>query len=118
MDIGELEVYRLAEDLAVDIYRMVKKFPKSEQYGLVSQLTRAGVSVPANIAESWGRYHYKDRLQFLYHARGSLVELWSLLRIAERLEYTKKDGSLDDAIKILRIKLQNYIEATRKRSKQ
>ena len=61
---------------------MTKKFPKEEIYGLTSQIKRAAVSVPANIAEGLGRQYKKDTLQFLHISRGSLYELETLLNIA------------------------------------
>lgn len=69
MDITELMVYRLAEDFVVRIYQASQKFPREEIYGITSQLRRASLSIPLNIAEGFGRYHYNDRLQFLYNAR-------------------------------------------------
>lgn len=118
MDIQDLDVYRLSEDLAVELYSLTKNFPDAEKFGLTSQIRRAGVSVSANIAEAWGRYHYKDKLVFLYHSRGSLVEVRSLVRIATRLGFMETNEILDGKINVLRVKLHNFIVATRKRVKQ
>ena len=74
-------------ELVEQIYRVTKPFPKDEQFGLVSQMRRAVVSIPVNIAEGKGRYHTKSFIQFLYTARGSLYELMTLLKLAERLQY-------------------------------
>ena len=84
MDVFDLEVYRLSEELVIEIYELTKKFPGTELYGLSSQLRRAAVSIPVNIAEGFGRYHYKDRLRFLFNSRGSLVEVKSLLHICTK----------------------------------
>jgi len=74
-------------DLAVAVYRKTELFPKHELYGLAQQMRRAAVSVASNIAEGKGRRHDKEFRQFLFHARGSLLELETQLTIATRLEY-------------------------------
>jgi four helix bundle protein len=83
----DLSVWRKAMDLAVMTYRLVRNFPKCEEYGLTSQAQRAAASVPANIAEGHGRAQTKVYLQFISIARGSLAELETHLLLAERLEY-------------------------------
>lgn len=118
MDISQLEVYRLAEDFIIRVYHVTRTFPREEIYGITAQLRRASISIALNISEGFGRYHYKDRLQFLYNARGSLVEVKSLLRICERLHYlsAQKVESLADLLMTIHVKLNNYIKATQKRS--
>ncbi|PIU56564.1 MAG: hypothetical protein COS88_02690 [Chloroflexi bacterium CG07_land_8_20_14_0_80_51_10] len=74
-------------DIVVDCYQITKRFPKSETYGLASQLQRAAVSIPANIAEGRERQHTKEFLQHLSIAYGSVAELETLVQIAERLNY-------------------------------
>ncbi len=74
-------------DLVVECYRVAGKFPKTELYGLTSQLQRAAVSVPANIAEGQGRSHTKEFLNHLSIAYGSLMEVETHLEIAARLSY-------------------------------
>lgn len=83
----DLRVWRQAMDLAVAVYRITDTFPKHELYGLSQQMRRAAVSVASNIAEGKGRRHDKEFRQFLFHARGSLLELETQLTIAMRLEY-------------------------------
>ena len=83
----DLRVWQQAVDLAVAIYRITETFPRHELYGLSQQMRRAGVSVASNIAEGKGRRHDKEFRQFLFHARGSLLELETQLTIAGRLEY-------------------------------
>ena len=83
----QLDVWRMAMDLAIRVYQATTAFPRHEQFGLTAQLRRAAVSVPANIAEGKGRYHRKEFIQFLYHARGSLYEVLTLLKLAEELAY-------------------------------
>jgi four helix bundle protein len=74
-------------DLVVSIYQETQGFPKEERYGLTSQMRRASVSIPSNIAEGKGRSTDRDRALFFCHARGSLLELETQILIAERLRY-------------------------------
>jgi four helix bundle protein len=87
----QLGVWQKAYEMTVEVYRLAKKFPKSETYGLTSQIQRAAVSVPANIAEGYDRNHKKEYLQFLFIARGSLGELETLLTLAKDLGYLSED---------------------------
>jgi four helix bundle protein len=83
----DLEVWQAAMNLAEDIYRITKAFPKEETYGLTIQLRRASVSVPSNIAEGKGRSSDKELAQFLCHSRGSLFEIETQVKLANRLGY-------------------------------
>ncbi len=80
-------VWQSAKLLAVEMYRVTNAMPASEQYGLTSQLRRAAISVPSNIAEGSGRGSGKDLLRFLLIARGSLNEIDTQLEIAEELGF-------------------------------
>ena len=80
----DLVVWQQAMDLAVAVYSTTKTWPKEEMYGLTSQARRAASSVPANIAEGYGREHRGSYLQFLRIAQGSLKELETHLLLAER----------------------------------
>jgi four helix bundle protein len=84
-------------DLVEKIYTVTKRFPKEEMYGLTSQLRRASVSVPSNIAEGKGRFSDRELTQFLSHARGSLFEMDTQLQLAERLKYV--DGERCEPIR-------------------
>ena len=86
----DLLVWQKAMDLVVGCYRLTEGFPRSETYGLSSQLRRAAVSVPANIAEGQGREAIKEYLHHLSIANGSLMELETHLLIAGRLTYAKE----------------------------
>jgi four helix bundle protein len=83
----DLVAWQKAKALALEIYRCTRKFPRDEVYALSSQMRRAAVSVPSNIAEGKGRHSHKELVQFLYRARGSLLELETQLSIAHDLEY-------------------------------
>ena len=83
----DLRVWRRATDLVLEVYRCTALFPKQEIYGLTSQMRRSAVSVPSNIAEGKGRFSRKELLQFLFHARGSLLELRTQITIARELGF-------------------------------
>jgi four helix bundle protein len=94
----DLDVWKHAMDLVDVIYTITKTIPPSERFGLISQMQRAAVSVPANIAEGCGRESTKDLLRLLAIAQGSLAELRTLLLIAERQSFIHRDqlgGILD-----------------------
>jgi four helix bundle protein len=83
----DLVVWQRAMVLAKDIYHVTQKFPRTETFGLTSQLCRAAVSVPSNIAEGHGRLSDKGFAVFLGQARGSLYEVETQLELAHRLGY-------------------------------
>jgi four helix bundle protein len=83
----DLKVWQISLDVTEALYRLTADWPKHEQYGLVSQVRRAAVSVPANIAEGAGRRTPGEFMHFVGIARGSLAELETLLIVARRLDY-------------------------------
>lgn len=83
----DLIVWQKSIRLVTEIYRVTEKFPRAETYGLASQMQRAAISIPSNIAEGTGRSTKKDFLQFLHVALGSATELETQLIIACNLEY-------------------------------
>lgn len=83
----DLKVWEKAVDLVVQSYRLTKLLPKSETYGLVNQIQRASVSIPANIAEGHGRDHLGEQLRHLSIANGSLTELETHLFVAKKLSF-------------------------------
>ena len=85
----DLRVWQKGMDLVVTSYEVTKQFPQSELYGLVSQIQRAAVSIPANIAEGHGREHLGDYLHHLSMANGALMELETHFLLAGRLGYLK-----------------------------
>jgi len=87
----ELRVWQSSMELVEIIYRLTQNFPKDEIYGLSSQIQRAAVSVPSNIAEGHTREHTKEFLHHLSMAQASLAELETQLEIAVRLKYFARD---------------------------
>ena len=83
----DLVVWKRGIDLVEDIYALTANLPANEQFGLVSQMRRAAVSIPSNIAEGQGRKSAKEFIQFLYIAKGSLAEIETQLIICERLKF-------------------------------
>jgi four helix bundle protein len=88
----EMKIWNQGIDLAVLAYELTKQFPKEELYGLRSQVTRAVVSIPSNIAEGCSRSSEKDFCRFLEISLGSAFEVETDLVIAERLGYIKLDS--------------------------
>ena len=89
----DLRAWQHAMGLVTDIYRVTRTFPKEELYGLVSQLRRAAVSVPSNLAEGHGRNSRNEFRHFIGQARGSLSEVETQLEIAKNLGYLKEDAA-------------------------
>ena len=127
----DLNVWQMGKNIAMEIYRLTDDFPKEEGFVLTPQIRRAALSVPANIAEGFGRYHYLDKAKFYLNARGSLYELKSHLLIAQELGYFNQSQpisinrnqsqsitSLLTTIDKLSLKLNNLISSTRKLNKQ
>ena len=88
----DLIVWQKAMELVTLIYQLSKSFPKDELYGLISQMRRTAVSIPANIAEGYGRRSTQDYLRFLQIAMSSNFELQTLLEIARNLHYLSTDS--------------------------
>ena len=95
----ELEVWQKAHRLVLEIYRLTEKFPDRERFSIVSQIRRSAASVPANIAEGFGRRTTKELLQFLVTANGSLEETRYFLILSRDLGYLS-DESFDHLDKV------------------
>lgn len=93
----DLEVWRKAIDLVVCSYKLTRKFPKNEVYGLSNQIQRSAVSIPANIAEGQSKRYIKKFIHHLSIAYGSLAELETHFEIAARLNYLSKQ-QLDNVL--------------------
>ena len=99
----DLVVWQKSLDLVTEIYRVTQKFPKEEMFGLISQLRRAAVSVPSNIAEGQGRLTEKEFRQFLGNARGSLSEVDTQIIIAKNLGYLDESNFKNLTAKIAEV---------------
>jgi len=116
-----LEIYSLAKELEAEVCSLVKKFPPEEKFGKSSQLKRSSASVADNIAESYGRYGFQEKIQFLILARGSAEEAKSQIersklvcnedhKICELIKkYTVEIKMINGFIKYLRTKKENSL---------
>jgi four helix bundle protein len=111
----DLRIWREAVDLALAIYRVTMAFPKHELYGLTSQMRWAAVSISSNIAEGKGHSSDGDFGRFLFHARGSLLELQTQVVIAQGLDYlsTAQATDLDETTDALGRGLNGLIQTVR-----
>jgi len=109
----DLTVWKRAMELVMAIYELTENFPKSEQYGLTSQMRRAVISIPSNIAEGRRRGHRKEFIQFLSNAYGSGAELETQIEIAKQLSETKGlnykrvESILEEVMKMLNTIIRN-----------
>lgn len=90
----DLDIWKISMELVKSIYTATDKFPHQETYGLVSQMRRAAISIPSNVAEGFRRYHNKEFRQFLYISLGSCAELETQATIARKLGYLITDLEL------------------------
>jgi four helix bundle protein len=105
----DLIVWNKSMELVIATYKLSSKFPEEEKFGLISQMRRAAVSVPSNIAEGAARNSTKEYIRFLYIALGSLSELEIQLLISNRLEYI--NDVLEDTITDIRKLLLSLIKS-------
>ncbi|MBI4982190.1 MAG: four helix bundle protein [Candidatus Omnitrophica bacterium] len=102
----DLEAWQISHKLVLEIYKVTVEFPKEEQYGIVSQLRRAALSVTSNIAEGFSRFHFNDKVKFYYNSRGSLSEVRNCIILAFDLNYLNKDiyfKLLDNSERVLKL---------------
>lgn len=90
----KLILWQKAMDLVEEIYRLTEQLSADERFGLISQLQRAAVSIPSNIAEGWSRSHRREYMHHLSYARGSLAEVETQLIICVRVNRLKREESL------------------------
>jgi four helix bundle protein len=100
------------------IYKLTEVFPDVERYGLISQIRRAAVSVPSNIAEGAARGSDAEFIRFLYIARGSLSEIETQLLIAQRLSYTSMNQSIEQKIEQIFKKIGGLINHLKSRAQK
>lgn len=100
-----LEVWKLSMGLVHLIYKITKKFPNEEKFGLISQIRRAAISIGLNIAEGSGRKTKKDFANFTRNAIGSTLEVIACLRIAEQEKYISNYSEIKEVIQELYFKL-------------
>ena len=114
----DLDVYKLSLDLVEDIYKLTKCFPAPENFGLTSQLRRAAVSLPSNIAEWASRASIKDFIRFLNISSGSLAEIETQLVIAERIGYITFKEDLKNNITTIRKMIYRLKQSLNKKVNQ
>ncbi len=116
--LGNLEVYRLAVGLADKGWDIYTSLPKTLQFSIGDQFIRAVDSIGANIAEGYGRFHYKDKINFYYHARGSLWECkhWCMLLYRRELIDKSIYDSLLQTLESCGRKLNALIQTTGRRT--
>lgn len=110
--LNRLQVYQTAQELAVCIYqRLIPEMPPEEKYCLTAQIRRAASSIPANIAEGYGRYYYQESIRFCYLARGSLMELSSHVYLAGTQGYISDEthSLLTDKMSVLLKLIHGYV---------
>ena len=105
----DLDIWNLGIELVAKIYELTKDFPSEEKFGLISQLRRAAISIPSNIAEGAARNSKKEFIQFVYISLSSLSEIETQIIISERLGYLKVN-KVNENIEELRRKILNFIK--------
>ena len=95
MNFKDLKIWQLSHQLTLLIYKITLNFPKSEIFGITSQLRRSSSSIPANIAEGFGRKGKKEFIQYLYQAKGSLYETQNFIILSKDLKYINTSISED-----------------------
>lgn len=110
----DLEIWQKGIELVEKIYKLTATFPKEESYGIISQMRRAAISYPSNIAEGAARYSRKEFIQFVYIALGTLSELETQVIISSRLGY-HNDQNLLAEIELLRRMTLNFIKYLKKK---
>jgi len=116
MRLEELEIYKLAMSSSNDIWEIYLQLPKQFKFNMGDQVLRSIDSIGANIAEGFGRYHYRDSMRFYYNARGSLFESkhWLELLLNRNLIDKEKYRLLKDKLDTLGIKLNNFINSIKR----
>src|SRR3974390_256277 len=116
-DFMDLVVWRLARELRIIVYSLVKKLPAEEKYALNTQMRRAAQSIGANIAEGFGRYSYRENIQFCRQARGSAFEIRDHLVTAVDAQFITRNEFIESDALAERViqSINGYIRATKNR---
>lgn len=88
----DLQTWKVAHQLVIAIYKIIKTFPSEEKYALIDQMRRCALSITSNIAEGFSRQSKKEKVQFYYTAKGSLTELQNQLLLARDIHYVTKES--------------------------
>ncbi|MFD2565831.1 four helix bundle protein [Pseudotenacibaculum haliotis] len=104
-----LVLWRKAHELVLEVYKMTSNLPNSEKFGLINQIQRSSVSVPANIVEGYGRRSIKEKLHFLYIANGSLEETRYFLILIQDLNFSITERLQEQLSEVSKI-LNTYIK--------
>lgn len=112
MELGKLEIYKLSLNLSKNIWEVYNNLPNDLKYNIGNQVIRSIDSIGANIAEGYGRFHYKDSLKFYYNSRGSLWEAkhWIYLLHQRKLITSKQYNDMLGDLELLGKKLNNFIK--------
>ena len=105
----DLIVWQKAHEFVLEVYKITKEFPKDELYGLTSQFRRAAVSIPANLAEGYGKTSKADKLRFFNISQGSLKECSYYLLLVSDLNYIKNYEELNNLLNEVAKLLNTYI---------
>lgn len=113
----DLEIWKEAHALRLEIYRISAAFPKEEKYNLTGQIRSSSSSVADQIAEAHGRYYYADKARVLYQSRGEAEETRSQLSLSIDLKYIDDDAfeSLDKRYENLEMRISKYISSLKKK---
>jgi four helix bundle protein len=114
----DMPIWKSAIEMAEEIFVITENLPKKEDYGFTSQIRRSALSVSANIAESFGRNHTADKINFLYFARGSITETQSHLEYGRRVGYFNEENSkkLDSILEIAHKDINKIISTLKNKS--
>ncbi len=113
----DLEVWKVSVEFVTELYLLTNTFPKSELFGLTSQIRRAAISIPSNIAEGAARKNTREFIQFLYISLGSLSEIETQIIIAKNINYVNDIQQTTSKIQFIRILLTRLIKSLGNRLK-
>ena len=116
MDLDDLVVYKMSMEIGDKVWEVVNRWNYFSKDTIGKQVVRSSDSIAANISEGFGRFHYKDRIRFLYYSRGSLFETKTWMKKALKRELITKSefDELNSSLKTLSVKLNNYITSIKK----